>query len=117
MEIGRVLKPGGLFAAWCYGVPEVLGNPAASKLIWEFRFADDRLGPYWSQRNKLVDTQYKDIAPPADLFEEPRREKLLGQQKVTVGGLVSFRQEVFILYLLCPFSLASAAIHASNSQY
>ena len=89
VEMARILRPGGTLAAWCYGIPKVEGNAAASRLIWDLRFSADKLGPYWSERNKLVDEGYASIQPDATYFEAPVREKLWGQQETTVEGLVS----------------------------
>ena len=89
VEMARILKPGGTLAAWCYGIPRIEENAAASRLVWDLRFGDDKLGPYWSKRSKLVDEGYASVQPDATYFEAPLREKLWGQQKTTVEGLVS----------------------------
>ena len=87
-EIARVLKPGGVLAAWCYGIPDVQGNKAASEMIWNLRFGMDKLGPHWSDRNKLVDQGYASIIPTPELFESTSRVELHGQQRVSIDSLV-----------------------------
>ena len=88
-EMARILRPGGTLAAWCYGIPRIEGNTAASNLVWDLRFGADKLGPHWSDRNELVDEGYSTIQPDAIDFEAPVRKKLWGQQETTVEGLVS----------------------------
>lgn len=88
-EMARILKPGGTLAAWCYGIPTVQHNEAASHLIHDLRFGADKLGPYWSDRNRLVDEGYASVQPDPTRFEAPVRRKLWGEQETTVESLVS----------------------------
>lgn len=87
-EIARVLRPGGTFAAWCYGLPEVGDNSTATDLIHHLRFGHDALGPYWSERNKLVDEEYASIVPDPTLYRSVTRRRLYGHQQTTLDNLV-----------------------------
>lgn len=62
-EVERVAKPGALFAAWGYNIPEVsLEVDAVVR-----RFYSDIIGAYWDKERKYVDEQYGGIEIP---FEE-----------------------------------------------
>jgi ubiquinone/menaquinone biosynthesis C-methylase UbiE len=63
-EARRVLRPGGVLAAWAYGVNEVEGE-AVNELVQGFY--DNTVGPYWPPERKLVEEGYRTIAFP---FEE-----------------------------------------------
>lgn len=62
-EVGRVLKPGGVLAFWCYGLATI--SPAIDAVI--FKLYHDILGPYWEFERTLVDEGYRSIQLP---FEE-----------------------------------------------
>ena len=66
VEVGRVIKPGGLLAAWCYFLPSVSPevDAAVSRLYYEI------LRGYWPERVKLVEERYESIPFP---FEEVAR--------------------------------------------
>jgi SAM-dependent methyltransferase len=70
-EARRVVRPGGVVAAWTYGHPSI-DEPRADALLQ--RFYSDTVGPYWPKERALVDAAYRtidfpfpEIAPP--LFE------------------------------------------------
>jgi SAM-dependent methyltransferase len=63
-EVHRVLGPGGVFAAWTYGMPRVV-SPTVEETI--HKFIDDPLGPYWPPEVRLVLDGYTSIDLP---FEE-----------------------------------------------
>jgi SAM-dependent methyltransferase len=66
-EVGRVLKPGGLFAAWSYFLPSVSkGVDVAVRRIYDEGTEGDLL-----RKLKLVEGQYKSISLP--FGELPRR--------------------------------------------
>ncbi|MBF7730433.1 class I SAM-dependent methyltransferase [Pseudomonas sp. N040] len=56
-EVGRVLKPGGLFCAWCYSLMQI--NPALDALIEELH--GELLKGYWPAGRASVDAGYSDI--------------------------------------------------------
>ncbi len=62
-EARRVLKPGGVLAAWCYFFFE--SDPALVELIRRFYY--DVIGPYWSPRMQLIADHYANLPFP---FEE-----------------------------------------------
>lgn len=59
-QVKWVLKPTGVFAAWCYTLPEV--NPTVDSLLQRFYSAD--AGPYWASARILVDQKYETIDFP-----------------------------------------------------
>ncbi len=70
-EARRVLKPGGLLAAWSYGVL-TLGDPDLDALAR--RFHDVTLGPYWPAQRRLVERSYRDLDFPFDELAVPAFE-------------------------------------------
>jgi hypothetical protein len=60
--VRRILKPGGCFAAWTYGVPVLVhdGHPAQGVLL---AFYGGLLGPYWAPQRALVEAGYRGIEP------------------------------------------------------
>ena len=69
-EVNRVLKPGGTFAAWGYGLLSIDGE--IDPLIREFYV--DIVGPYWDPERRHIDNQYTDIPFPFELRETPHFE-------------------------------------------
>lgn len=65
-ECRRILKPTGTLAAWGYGLCEFPGNSKANALL--HHYYTDVVGPYWDDRRRFVDEQYKGelcaFAPP-----------------------------------------------------
>lgn len=61
-EVRRVLKPGGCFAAWTYGLPTLSskGHPANAAL---WRLYDDVLGEYWAEGRRHVERAYVGLEP------------------------------------------------------
>jgi SAM-dependent methyltransferase len=66
-EVGRVLKPGGVIAAWCYRNPQV--SPEVDEIV--DRLHDDVLGDYWLAENRLVEKEYATIPFPFTMIESP----------------------------------------------
>jgi len=72
-EAGRVLRAGGILAAWAYGVSEVEHEPI-NRIVQEFY--SKTVGPYWPPERKLVEEGYRtipfpfaEITPPAFRME------------------------------------------------
>jgi SAM-dependent methyltransferase len=72
-EAKRVLAPGGVLAAWAYGINDVEGDPV-NQLVQDF-YANT-VGPYWPPERKLVEEGYctlpfpfGEIAPPTFRME------------------------------------------------
>ncbi|MDE2259894.1 MAG: class I SAM-dependent methyltransferase [Betaproteobacteria bacterium] len=60
-EVTRILKPGGLVAAWSYGVLKVEGEEVNAMIQ---RFYHDEVGPYWPLERRHVETGYRDLSFP-----------------------------------------------------
>lgn len=60
-EARRVMKPGGLIAAWGYHVPR-LDDPEIDARIQEFH--DVTVGPYWPKKRRLVLDRFQTIDFP-----------------------------------------------------
>lgn len=70
-QVNRVLKPGGVFAAWCYDRPH-----SDDKRIDEIiaHMHDNIVGPFWQQENLMVEREYIDIPFPFREIETPAFE-------------------------------------------
>ncbi|MFI5208824.1 MAG: class I SAM-dependent methyltransferase [Gemmatimonadales bacterium] len=81
-EVRRVLRPGGIVAAWCYGNPTI--DPEVDPVVE--RFYTERVGRYWSRERRHVEAGYRDLPfpfeelPAADWALEAKltREEFLG---------------------------------------
>jgi ubiquinone/menaquinone biosynthesis C-methylase UbiE len=69
VEVRRVVKRGGVLAAWTYGVPR-LEDPRADALVQTFYSVT--VGPYWPPERAIVEAGYdklpfpfEEVAPPA----------------------------------------------------
>jgi spermidine synthase len=56
-EVRRILRPDGAFAAWGYDLCAFKDNAAANNVLQELY--EGTLGPYWSERRRLVEKQYE----------------------------------------------------------
>lgn len=70
-EVRRVVRPGGVFAAWTYGMPHVEAEPVAKAV---HGFIDGPLGPYWPPEIRLVLDGYASIDLPFEELETPAFE-------------------------------------------
>ena len=61
-EVRRVLKPGGVLAAWCYGRVRV--DAAVDPIIDDFYAR--RLAPFWPPERRHVEAAYGDLPFPFD---------------------------------------------------
>ena len=66
-EVTRLLKPGGLFCAWCYGLLRIDGP--LDELIDVFYWGT--LGGYWPAGRSSVDAGYSDLYAPFPRLELP----------------------------------------------
>jgi len=81
-EAIRVVRPGGVLAAWCYGLLRV--SPPVDTVLAEL-YANT-LAPYWPTQRRLVDEAYQTLAFPFSRLRAPafrmeanwRLEHLLG---------------------------------------
>lgn len=70
-EVRRVLVPGGVLAAWTYGLPE-LEDPEMATTIGSF--IDETLGPFWPSEISHVLGGYASIDLPFAEVQPPRFE-------------------------------------------
>ncbi|SFP80567.1 class I SAM-dependent methyltransferase [Pseudomonas borbori] len=66
-EVARLLKPGGIFAAWCYGLMRI--NGPLDELIDDFYRGT--LEGYWPPGRASVNAGYRDIQAPFPRLEAP----------------------------------------------
>lgn len=66
-EVRRVLAPGGVLAAWCYGLLEI--SPDVDALV--HAFYADTVGAYWPPERRLVESGYRTIEFPFVEFPLP----------------------------------------------
>ncbi len=69
-EARRVLVPGGVLAAWSYGMPRI--TPAIDSEVGHLHW--ETLKHYWTDRRWLVDEGYASIAMPFEELEAPPLE-------------------------------------------
>jgi SAM-dependent methyltransferase len=67
-EVRRVLRPGGIFAAWSYNLLTV--DAAVDAVIG--RYYGEVVGPYWPPERALVETGYASLPFPFEEVEVPR---------------------------------------------
>jgi SAM-dependent methyltransferase len=67
-EAARVLRPGGLVAAWSYGMLEV-EDAEIDTLVQRFYHVD--VGAYWPAERRHVESGYRDIHFPFNRMETP----------------------------------------------
>lgn len=82
-EVGRVLRPGGILAAWSYGLI-TLGADLDAPVG---RFYHKTIGPYWPSERSLVDTGYAGIELP---FREEKAPRFEIQAEWTLAQLAGY---------------------------
>lgn len=70
-EVRRVVPPGGVFAAWTYGMPHSVSE-AFEKVVHDF--INVSLGPYWPPEIRMVLDGYASIDLPFEELEAPAFE-------------------------------------------
>ncbi len=70
-EVRRVVRPGGVFAAWTYGLPHFLSEGVEQRV---HRFIGDVLGPYWPDEVRHVLDGYSHLDIPFAEIDAPRFE-------------------------------------------
>lgn len=83
-EARRVLRPGGLLAAWCYGNP-ALPEPALERTL--AAFYDGVVGPYWPPERRLILEGYATLDFP---FREIEAPPLALEADLTLHGLAGY---------------------------
>ncbi|MET1081350.1 MAG: class I SAM-dependent methyltransferase [Pseudomonas sp.] len=66
-EAARLLKPGGLFCAWCYGLMRI--EPLLDRVIEQFYRVT--LAGHWPPGRASVDAGYRDVQPPFPRLQPP----------------------------------------------
>jgi SAM-dependent methyltransferase len=66
-EVRRVLRPGGVFAAWSYGLMRI--DPAIDAVLHDFEHGT--VGPYWPPERRHVDAAYATIDFPFARIDLP----------------------------------------------
>ena len=69
-EVRRVLKPGGLFAAWTYTL--LHGDPALTEIVRDY--STHTVGAYWPPQRRWVDLGYRGMPFPCADIEVPEFE-------------------------------------------
>ena len=67
-EVRRVLRPGGVMAAWSYGIVHIEGEAVDARAL---AFYHDVVGPYWPPERCHVEDGYRSIPFPFDRIEAP----------------------------------------------
>jgi SAM-dependent methyltransferase len=83
-EVRRVLRPGGLFAAWTYGIQRV--DVGAIDAAIE-NFYSRVVGPYWAPERRLVETGYRTLDFP---FQEVEIASPPVVEDWTLGQLLGY---------------------------
>lgn len=83
-EVHRVIKPGGIFAAWCYSYSTV--SPEIDTMIQELVL--DRIENYWLPQNQLIINEYGDVDFPFTLLEP--QEAFLIEQSWTINQFFDY---------------------------
>jgi SAM-dependent methyltransferase len=68
VEVRRVVRPGGLMAAWTYGMPSA-DDATITQLLQDFH--DVTVGPYWPIERGHVDAGYAALDIPFELLTPP----------------------------------------------
>jgi hypothetical protein len=82
--VDRVLRPGGVLAAWAY-TELATDDPALDATL--HAFAHETVGPYWPPERALVDAGYAGIALP---YPELPFPPLAIEAALTLDGLVGY---------------------------
>ncbi|UCE88324.1 MAG: class I SAM-dependent methyltransferase [Pseudomonadota bacterium] len=81
--VRQVLRPGGVLAAWCYGLCTV--TPAVDAVI--LHLYRDVLGEYWPTERRHIDTAYQSLAFP---FRRLKTPEFFMAQRWTLDALVGY---------------------------
>ena len=66
-EVDRVLRPGGVLAAWCYSWSTI--SPEIDPIV--MRFATETVGPYWPEDRRHIEAGYETLPFRYELIEMP----------------------------------------------
>ena len=71
-EASRVLEPQGVVGVWCYGLGD-FSTPDDDKTLNQLVLEDyyeQKLGPHWDPRRRIVEHMYKDLDRPGQVLPE-----------------------------------------------
>ncbi len=83
-EVRRVLKPGGLLALWCYGLP-TLSVSALDHILQHYY--SHTLAPFWPPERQLIESGYRTLKFPFNAIAPP---PLVMQANWTLGELTGY---------------------------
>jgi SAM-dependent methyltransferase len=83
-EAARVLRPGGVIAAWCYGKMVLPSAPVQHTLD---RFYSETVGPYWPPERRLVEEGYGGVPFP---FIEIPAPPFVMEMRTSMDGLLGY---------------------------
>jgi SAM-dependent methyltransferase len=66
-EAARLLRPGGVLALWCYGLPHI--TPEVDAVVQHLY--GDLLGSYWDPERRLVEEGYRSVTFPFQPLDVP----------------------------------------------
>ena len=66
-EVKRVIRPGGVLAAWTYHVGHV--SPPLDSILWPFY--RDVVGPYFAPGVRMVDSRFEELTLPGKALQTP----------------------------------------------
>jgi trans-aconitate 3-methyltransferase len=73
-ELSRKVRKGGTLAFWGYKDNIFVDYPAASKVLDQFCYGAETMGPFWEQPGRqILRDLYKDIVPPGEEWEGVER--------------------------------------------
>jgi SAM-dependent methyltransferase len=84
-EVDRVLRPGGVLAAWTYAF--ALVDPDVDAIL--SRFHRETMGPYWPAERALVDSGYDGIELPYPELTTPAFEMAVEWDLQELGGYLT----------------------------
>jgi ubiquinone/menaquinone biosynthesis C-methylase UbiE len=83
-EVDRVLRPGGVLAAWCYAGLRI-DDPVLDRTFQ--RFSTEVVGPYWPEGRRHVEAGYRSLAFP---YQELPPPSLSMQERWTPAQLIGY---------------------------
>ncbi len=81
-EVRRVVRPGGVIAAWGYGLCSV--SPEVDAVV--DGFYDDEIGPFWPPERRYLDEEYRTLPFPFPEISMPRFELVKSSTPVEFLG-------------------------------
>jgi ubiquinone/menaquinone biosynthesis C-methylase UbiE len=82
-EVARVLKPGGVVAAWTYGLLQIQGeiDAAINDFYW------NEVWSFWPPERRMVENGYRDLVFPFERIEAPPFEM---RSRLNLDGVLDY---------------------------